>query len=305
MNDKIRVPLIPECSECIVDSLKVLIPLLTDDSSERYEYFSLAYAKLAKGFRERKEPLELSIELYRELYTQARTEDPYSEIKKRSIAAAEKVLPIIECSISEMKNYQKLRGVLAAGITGNVIDFNTAGHNPDLDALSQVFDQVLEQGFAIDHSKYLWKTLKSKMGRIVVLADNVGETLLDVPLLRFTRELGWNNTYVVKGKAMINDAVRDDVEGTEVEKHANIVDSGAWGHGVPKKWVSNKFMELIRNSDLVISKGQANIESFPEIQEETRIETYYVTKGKCAHISSSIGAKVGDNIVLRKPDPEE
>jgi uncharacterized protein with ATP-grasp and redox domains len=100
---------------------------------------------------------------------------------------------------------------------------------------------------------------------------------------------------------MINDATRDDIVGSRIEDLAEVADTGAWAHGVPKKWVSKEFLQLVASADLVISKGQANIETFPELQKETNVETYYITRGKCAHISQAIGATKGQNIVRRWP----
>ncbi|MFW9847036.1 MAG: DUF89 domain-containing protein [Candidatus Thorarchaeota archaeon] len=302
-DDIINIPLVPECSECIIDSLGLLIPLLTDNKEEQYGLFRMAYDRIALGYERRESPLELSIELYQRLYKHSGKEDPYVEIKRRSNDAAEKVLPIIEQSISKLDGYEKLRAALAAAITGNVIDFNTAGHDPNLEELASVFDEIYEEGFAIDDSESLWETITSKKGNVLFLGDNAGETLLDVPLLRLFKDSGWRVVYAVKGKPLINDAVREDVEGTEVDNLAEIIDNGAWAYGVPMRWISKEFIDRVRSSDMVISKGQANIESFPEIQREIGIETYYVTRGKCAHISKSIGAKKGDNIVLRRPKP--
>ena len=302
-SDEINVPLVPECSACIIDSLGLLIPLLSDDIEEQHNLYNHAYSRLARGYERREPPIELAIELYRELYTRSGKTDPYAEIKKRSNKAAMEVLPQIEQSISQMTGYQKLRGALAAAITGNVIDFNTAGHNPDLEELGKIYEKILEEGFAIDHSEHLWQSLTSKKGEVLFLGDNAGETLLDVPLLRLIKDMGWQVTYAVKGKPLINDAVRSDVEGTEVDRLSKIIDTGAWAYGVPKKWVSKEFLDTVKRSDIVISKGQANIESFPEIQREMDIETYYVTKGKCSHISRSIFATKGDNVVLRRPAP--
>jgi uncharacterized protein with ATP-grasp and redox domains len=302
-SDEIHVPLVPECSACIIDSLGLLIPLLTDDKEEQYELFNLAYGRIARAYERREPPIELAIELYRELYTRADKEDPYAEIKKRSIEAAKKALPAVEQSISKMKGYQKLRAALAAAVAGNVIDFNTAGHSPNLEELSKIYEEVLEEGFAIDHSENLWQSLTSKKGEVLFLGDNAGETLFDVPLLRLFNDMGWNVTYAVKGKPLANDAVRSDVEGTEVDHISKIIDTGAWAYGVPKKWVSKEFLDTVRHSDMVISKGQANIESFPEIQREMKKETYYITRGKCAHISRAICAKKGDNVILRRPAP--
>lgn len=300
-DDEINVPLVPECSACIIDSLGFLIPILTDDKEEQYQLFNLAYGRIAKAYERREPPIELAIELYRDLYTRTGKEDPYAEIKKMSIEAARKALPAIEQSISKLSGYEKLRAALAAAITGNVIDFNTAGHNPDLEQLGKIYEEVLEEGFAIDHSKNLWQSLTSRKGEVLFLGDNAGETLFDVPLLRIFNDLGWNVTYAVKGKPLVNDAVRSDVEGTEVDQLSKIIDTGAWAYGVPRKWVSKEFLDTVQQSDMVISKGQANIESFPEIQREMNIETYYVTRGKCSHISRAIFANKGDNVVLRRP----
>jgi uncharacterized protein with ATP-grasp and redox domains len=301
--DEIHVPLVPECSACIIDSLGLLIPLLSDDKEEQYTMLNLAYKRIARGYKRREPPIELAIELYRELYTHSGKEDLYAEIKKRSIEAAEKVLPLIERSISKLEGYKKLRAALAASIAGNVIDFNTAGHSPKLEQLGKVYQEILEEGFAIDHSKNLWQSLTSKKGEVLFLGDNAGETFFDVPLIRLITDLGWHVTYAVKGRPLANDAVRSDVEGTEVERLSKIVDTGAWAYGGPKKWVSKEFLDTVQHSDLVISKGQANIESFPEIQREMNIETYYVTRGKCSHISRAVFARKGDNVVLRRPAP--
>jgi len=299
--DHIDVPLIPSCSACILNSLQTLIPLLSKDSSEQHELLSLAYRKLADGYTEKKPPAPLSIELYRELYKKAGKRDPYRQIKDQSIEAARLALPVVLDRVDQYDGYSRLRASLAASIAGNFIDFNTAGHRPDLSKLTEVFEDILDHGFAIDDSEYLWQSLKSKAGQVSFLADNAGENLFDIPLLRVMSGIDWNIIYIVKGEPMVNDVTREDVEGTEIEDYAEIIDTGAWAHGVPLKWVSQEFLEAIQSSDLVISKGQANIETFPEIQREMNVETYYITRAKCAHISKAIGAKQGDNVVLRRP----
>ena len=301
MSDQIEVLLIPDCSACIANSLKTLIPLLTKNEDEQNKLFRLAFNRLSEGYKENLTPILLSIKLYQELYTIGGVKDPYAEIKRLSNESAAKALPLIERKLEGLEGYERLRACLAASITGNVIDYNTAEHDPDLEKLVEVFDTILEEGFALDDSEHLWSTLESKKGNLLYLADNAGEVILDIPFLKFLKELGWNTTFVVKGRAMINDATEDDVRGTEIENLAIITNSGAWAHGVPKEHVSKDFLKLMRESDIVISKGQANIETVPEIQQETGVETYYITKAKCSHISKAVGASRGDNVILRRP----
>ncbi|MHA1909052.1 MAG: damage-control phosphatase ARMT1 family protein [Candidatus Thorarchaeota archaeon] len=300
-SDRIQVPLIPECSACIMNSLKMLVPLLAEKDEHQMELLTFAYQRISEGYEKNLEPLILSVELYQRLYERGKNFDPYKEIKDRSTKAAEKALPQVEKSIETLEGYDKLRAALAAAIAGNLIDFNTAYHTPNLDELVEVYVEILDSGFTLDDSQDLWQTIRSKNGHVVYLADNAGETLFDIPLVRIFKDHGWRVTYVVKGKAMINDATREDIEGTELETLAEIADTGGWAHGVPKKWVSQDFLKLVSECDLVISKGQANVESFPEIQRDLGVETYYVIRAKCPHIAASVGAKIGDNIVLKRP----
>jgi uncharacterized protein with ATP-grasp and redox domains len=284
----------------MIDNLQTLIPLLTKDTSKQFELYRLSYHLLAKGFEKRLDPATLSIGIYRRLYSECNVCDPYRMMKDESVEAAKKALPIIEEVISNQMGFQKIRTALAAAITGNVLDFNTAGHNPDLDQLENTFNDIVEQGFIIDHSKSLWNSLNLQNGKLAFLADNAGETLFDIPLIRIITEIGWKVTYIVKDQPMINDAVIDDVQNTEIKNLAGLATTGAWAFGTPYKDVSKEFLGLIRSSDIVISKGQANIETFPEIQREMKVETYYVLRAKCDHIASRLGVKKGDNVVLKR-----
>ncbi len=278
-----------------------LIPLLTNDDEKKMELFTYAYKRIAEGFEKKLPPVLLSIGLYQELYQMGEKTDPYAEIKERSIEAAERALPDIIRDVNGFQGYEKLRAALSASIAGNVIDFNTAYHKPNLDALNQVFTSIMKEGFALDDSESLWQMINTSQGHVVVLADNAGETHFDVPLLEMLKEKGWRITYVVKMKPMINDATRDDIKNSRIQELADIADNGGWAHGVPRTYVSREFLNLIAGSNLVLSKGQANVETFPEIQRDIGVTTYYIIRAKCPHIAQAVGAEVGDNVVLRKP----
>ncbi len=299
--DPIRVPLVPECAPCITHSLKMLIPLLTSDPDLQFRMFRRAFEYLAKGFDEGIAPHPLSVDMYQELYSMGDVDDPFREIKRKSNEVAMSLLPQVEELISSLTGYERLRACLGASIAGNLIDYNTAAHRPDLETLYQDFERILEDGFAIDHSRRLWEELTREPRedrRLVFLADNAGETIFDIPLLRLLNSLGWSVTYVVKGGPMANDATREDVAGTEIEQLAEISDTGVQSHGVPPDLVSSEFLVTVRSADLVVSKGQSNIETFPRIQDQIGVLTFYVLRAKCANIAGAIGARPGDNVVL-------
>ncbi len=305
-NTEIDVPLIPECSACIVQSLQTLISNLTEDKDQQFALYSHALRRLSEGYEKRVRPHPLSVSIYQELYERGEaTGDPYHDIKVASNLAAAKALPSIQSVVEQYQGYQRLRAAVMASIAGNLIDFNTAAHKPQLDELEDDFLRMLKEGFSPDDSRELYELIVDSDGRVVYLADNVGETLLDIPVLRFLAAHGWKTTYVVKGKAMVNDATRDDVVGTEIEQLAEIADTGAWAHGVPRGLVSDEFMDTVQSADLVISKGQANIETFPEIQDQMGVETFYITRAKCSHIAQAVGTHKGANVVLYRIGPND
>jgi len=297
----IVVPLVPECAPCITYSLKTLIPLLTSDSEVQFRMFKRAFEFLAEGYERGTRPHPLSVDMFQELYRMGSVEDPFAEIKRMSNEVAARILPDVEAVVSSTEGYERLRTCLASSIAGNLIDFNTAAHRPDLDSLLDEFHEIRATGFVIDHSARMWDLLTSDQldtRRLVFLADNAGETLFDIPLLRLARELGWDIVYVVKGGPMANDATRADVSGTEIERLATIADTGVQSHGVPSDRVSDEFLSLVESASLVISKGQSNIETFPYIQRQIGVPTYYVLRAKCHNIARAIGVRRGDNVVL-------
>ncbi|MHA1780123.1 MAG: damage-control phosphatase ARMT1 family protein [Candidatus Thorarchaeota archaeon] len=299
--DKIEVPLIPRCSACIIHSLIQLAPLLTDDPQEQIRYFAHAMSILSDGFEKRTRPHPLSVAIYTQLYEMAGVTDPYAEIKRSGIKAARNLIPEVDRIVSQYEGLSRLRAALSAAITGNLIDYTTAAHKPNLDTLLQDYYGILTAGFSPDDSAQMWQEIKAHKGHAVLIADNAGESFFDIPLIRLLRDEGWHVTYVVKGGAMANDVTREDIRGTELEELVQIADTGAKAHGVPLGLVSHEFLSLVSEADLMISKGQANVETLPEIQEQLGVAAYYVLKGKCPHIAQALGANSGENIVRRWP----
>jgi len=100
-----------------MDSLKILIPLLTSDEKEQAEYFALVFRLLSEGFKNKIEPAPLSIGIYQELYNKAGNQDPYAEIKRISTEAALEALPSIDKIIEPLKGVERFKACLAASIT--------------------------------------------------------------------------------------------------------------------------------------------------------------------------------------------
>jgi len=295
-----RIPLSTECAVCITKTLSKVVPMLTDKWERQTELFSKAFHALSEGYANDLDVPSTLIPLMMELYSAAGVNDPFKTLKQKSVDAALRALPWIEQGINRFSGFKKFRASLSAAIAGNIIDYAHAGSVPDLESLECVFESIQREAFAIDHSKDLWHRLKSSDGKVVILGDNAGETVFDIPLVRMIKELEWTVIYVVKGLPSINDATKSDVLGTGIEHLAMISTTGARAYGTPKKYVNQQFLDLVAECDFVISKGQGNLETFPEIQNDLKKVAYYVLRVKCSHIASILGCEMNNNVVLRQ-----
>ncbi len=65
-------------------------------------------------------------------------------------------------------------------------------------------------------------------------------------------------------KPDINDAIREDALAVWIEEVAEIISSGCDAPGMILSLCSKEFLNVCRQSDLVISKGQGNYEDLSE-----------------------------------------
>ena len=58
-----------------------------------------------------------------------------------------------------------------------------------------------------------------------------------------------------------------------------------------------EFLEIYREADVVISKGQGNYETLSDSAGRT---VYFVLKAKCEVVARDTGASLGDYVLLRR-----
>ncbi|MCK4402088.1 DUF89 family protein, partial [bacterium] len=102
-------------------------------------------------------------------------------------------------------------------------------------------------------------------------------------------------TYVVRDKPVINDALMEDAVSCGLDKIVDVISSGCDAPGTILDLCSKEFLELYKNAELIISKGQGNFETLAD--ENSPI--FFLFKVKCPVIATHTGFNLGD-IVLKK-----
>ena len=174
-------------------------------------------------------------------------------------------------------------------IAGNVIDF---GSQHQLDIMETI-SRVMDANFAIDHSPQLRVDLEHA-DSLLYIGDNCGEivldklflSLLDVPIKYFA----------VRESPIINDVTFEDAILTGIDKVAKVITTGDNSPGAVWESTSEQFQTVFKNADVIISKGQGNLEGLMDVTHDS---LYFLLVTKCDLIAKRVGTKKEEFIVKK------
>ena len=216
--------------------------------------------------------------------------DPFESEKKENNAIAlelyKSVKPMVQQSTDPFMMALKL------AIAGNVMDYG-AQSSFDINA---TIDKALKTSFAIDHSAEL-KSRISYAKNILYLGDNAGEIVFD---RLFIETIMHNHvTFAVRGKAILNDVTMDDALTVGMDKVADVISNGAGNPSTVLDDCSDEFVQVFNHADLIISKGQGNLEGLIDLND-SRI--FFLLMAKCDVIAERLCVDKGSFNVVKGTD---
>lgn len=214
--------------------------------------------------------------------------DPFAEEKRLNNSVALKLYEQWKPKVLSAKDPFDL--ALRLAVAGNIMDY---GANNNFN-ISETINQVLNASFAIDDALVL-KNRISNAKNILYLGDNVGEVVFD--RLFIETLMHHDVTYVVKGGPIINDVTLKDADEVEMGFVADVISNGYNAPSTVLSESSKQFLELYRNADLIISKGQGNFEGLMN-EHDPRI--FFLLMAKCDVIAEILGVKKGSFIVYNQ-----
>lgn len=256
------------CFFCFVRAFEKLLEK-ENITNEAKASFSIDMIKLyQKRYKNFSAPL-FSRELHKVLKNYTQNPDPYKAEKKKNNDQAINMLPELEGIIQ--KSDDPFSTALRLAIAGNIMDF-AANNTFNLQA---TIDSALGNEFAIDNSDILKQRL-GKAKTVLFLGDNAGEIVFDRLLIR---EINHPDlTYVVRGAPIINDATMEDADYTGMKETANVITSGYDAPSTIIDKSSKQFQQYFRESDIIISKGQGNLEGLLPLNDN---RIFFLLMVKC------------------------
>ena len=186
------------------------------------------------------------------------------------------------------KSDNPFQTALRYALAGNIIDFGPPGQFDIYKTLSL----AVSKKPAIDHSRLLLEGLKNA-STVLYLGDNAGEIVMDK---LFIETIGHPNLYfAVRGGNIINDVTLEDAKVVDMTKIAKVISNGYNAPATIVNRCSADFREIYHKADVIISKGQGNLEG---LIDETQKKIFFLLTIKCNVMAEITGAKEGDVIIL-------
>lgn len=272
-----------ECIPCFVKQAVEAGNILSSTGKQREEILQKCLKLIINMDRDMTPP-EAGMKIHSIIKFITGKKDPYKEIKDYYNDRGPEFYKTYKEKVAKSKD--RLLAAVRCAIAGNVVDFGVAG---EFDAEKDI-EKVMTQDFAY-FDCVAFRDILSKSRSVLYLADNVPETFFDRILIE---ELGDKEIiYAVKSAPIINDATVEDALTAGIDKIARVVESGSCAPGTVLSLCSADFLKTIRNSDVIISKGQGNYEALEDIKGK---DVFFMLKAKCKVVAKHLNVKIGDII---------
>lgn len=283
-----------KCFGCLFRQAVDAAWLLTNDEEKR-EAIIRGAGRFMSETDFRRTPPELGAELHAMIRDVLEDPDPYLEIKRRMNSVTRSLLPMLRERIRTSKC--PLETAIRYAIAGNVIDFSTF-HEISADEIAKTVEEAANRPIiGLDVSAFEAELQKPEVRSLLYVCDNCGEIVWDALLIaELTRYV--SVTAAVRGGAAVNDALLEDAEFAGLPEIARVITTGCCVPGAPDSMVSGEFREIFHSADLVIAKGQGNLET---MQPAVR-PVLHLFMVKCPVIEQLVGFPKGSLVVQTLPE---
>lgn len=280
----------PRCSDCLLRTYRRLFDKFSTPTKEQHDF--LIYFKELIRVHDFATTPEIQQELSLRFNSIAGVADPFAEEKAESNRLALELYAEWKPKVTASTHAFEL--ALRLSIAGNIMDY---GANNGFD-IQQTIEFVNSADFAIDHTSLLEQSIH-RAKKILYLGDNAGEIVFDK---LFLETIGHPDvTFAVRGGIALNDATMQDAEAIGMDSVAKVISNGFDAPSTVLAESSQEFITAYRSADLIISKGQGNLEGLID-ENDPRI--FFLLMVKCDLMAEHLDVKKGSFVVFNQtPQP--
>ncbi|MCP4645329.1 MAG: DUF89 family protein [bacterium] len=276
-----------DCIPCFVRQALDAVRRATDDETV-HEQVIRETLRAVSEMDLRESPPAMGYRIHRFIRQRVGEGDPYRAMKDESNCLALSLYPELEAQVRDSDH--PLQMAVRLAIAGNIIDVAVKSDVGALDVAGAIAGASTDpfEGDVDELADAI-----SSANRILYLADNAGEIVLDRLLVEQLPAGGV--TVAVRGGPVINDATLEDALVAGLPQVAEVISNGSDVPGTILEQCSEAFRRRFDEADLVIAKGQGNYETLSTAEKDI----FFALKAKCPVIAQDLGCEVG-HLVLRR-----
>lgn len=281
-----------ECAPCMMRQSCEAIEHAIDDNNKRMEITVKLLEYLQKHFKKNVRSNKLGTDMHHYIMDLTGNPDPYKQLREEGNQVALKLIPKVEKMLKEDPSFANY---VQAAVVGNIIDFGALTQDTNME---EIIKEQIHQLPVINDTDKLEEAL-SKATKILYLTDNGGEIVFDKLLLKKIKKEYPQVEIILalKESPILNDAMIDDAKKLGLDKYTTLISTGAASVGVVEEYISDELKNLMKEVDLIISKGMGNYEGLTEMEVKTPI--YFLLNTKCNVISEEIGVPLRSNVIIK------
>jgi damage-control phosphatase, subfamily I len=281
----------PECIDCSRNNFIKLMQQFGVDEKLSKKYL-LEFDRFITGIDLEMTPPEIARQSHTFIRDALGNHDPYRKEKYEANRMALDMYDRLYTSVRLSDN--SVFSALKLAIAGNIFD---PVYNHGLDQ-NDIIEGAINRKLAIDNADILLDEIV-KSEKILYILDNAGEIVMDKLLLGILEEEGIikpeKMILAVRGRPIINDALREDADETGLSKKYKVITSGDNVPGTVLKTSSGEFNNHFAGADLIISKGQGNYETLNDVKGHN---IFFMLIAKCPVVAADLNVNIGDMVCI-------
>jgi len=279
-----------DCVPCILRmAVAALRQLPLDENIIRELLTEILEIPALRGLDWNKTSAAVIEDIWRKIVKKIGSSDPFRLLKSNQNQKIMDLYPFFEKMVNEATDPLYLAVKLS--ILGNSMDLMVA--DPSLTVERSIADKVKLPLSDENYSKFR-KQLQATQ-HLLIFGDNAGEIVFDKLLIETIKKIYQPEiAFVVRSVPTLNDATFDEAKTVGIDEIATVIENGIDGPlpGTVLNRCSSEVNDLVRQSDLIISKGGGNFDTLDEEQKHLNKNISFLLLSKCEPYYRHFGVQI-------------
>ena len=280
----------PDCIPCILRmTITSLRKLPLDEAAIKTLYTEILEIPALQGLNWDTASVEVIEIIWGKIVKTVNSPDPFSREKANQNQKIIDLYPHLEKMVNAATD--PLLMAVKLSILGNSMDLMVADN-------SVAFENSISEKAKMPLSKENYSQFKQQLKasrHVLIFGDNAGEIVFDKLLIETIKKLHHPDiTFVVRSIPTLNDATLKEAKSVGLDKIVAVIENGIDGPvpGTLLNRCSSKVNDLVRQSDLIISKGGGNFDTLDEESKHLDKNISFLLLSKCYPYSNHFNTKL-------------